>query len=89
MKPNTPDGGDAFPRVQQDSDADWRGPVYSSGGMSLRDWFAGQALAGLLAAYGSHAKKDSDGALRISVTVTKAAYDAADAMLSEREKGKR
>lgn len=53
--------------------------------MSLREWFAGQALAGLLAAYGHHAKRDQEGALMISVTIATAAFDAADAMLRARE----
>jgi hypothetical protein len=44
------DGGPAFPRAGFWSDG---GPCATDtqpqGGMSLRDWFAGQALAGLLA----------------------------------------
>ena len=35
-----PDGGPAFPR----ENSDWGVP-----GMTLRDWFAGQALSGILA----------------------------------------
>ena len=39
------DGGPAFP-----SEGEGHGnPKYHSPGMSLRDWFAGQALAGILA----------------------------------------
>ena len=42
---NTPinDGGPAFPCIEEDTS----GGIYETG-MSLRDWFAGQALAGLL-----------------------------------------
>lgn len=48
------DGGPAFPRLEHLSAyLDEYGRVNydasTSGGMSLRDWFAGQALAGLLA----------------------------------------
>ena len=39
-KPN--DGGPAFPRAGSDY-------VKAQVGMSLRDWFAGQALAGIMA----------------------------------------
>lgn len=39
------DGGPAFPQNLPD-DFVWRLPG-SPGGMTLRDWFAGQALAGL------------------------------------------
>ena len=47
-------------------------------GMSLRDWFAGQALAGLMT-WRSPLDAPSDRA--------RAAYRTADAMLAEREKG--
>jgi hypothetical protein len=46
---NIEDGGPAFPHAR----VEWRGDSTSAthygGGMSLRDWFAGQALAGLIA----------------------------------------
>jgi len=79
------DGGPAFPL---------NGHVDSAGnfvelpteGMTLRDYLAAAALTGLLSAYGSHAKKDSDGALMISASVARAAYDTADAMLAERNR---
>ena len=59
------DGGPAFPCAQD--------VLRSDEGMSLRDWFAGQALAGMLANPDNH--------------VTAAtAYDFADAMLAERGK---
>ena len=38
------DGGPAFPRPASDF------PNYAQVGMSLRDWFAGQALLGILSA---------------------------------------
>lgn len=64
------DGGSAFPN-------DYCNP--SSQGMSLRDWFAGQALAGQLA------NADSE----INMTfLAKWSYEYADAMLAERKKQK-
>ena len=44
MPQSKPDGGRAFPRAAHPgvSEKDW-------GGMTLRDYFAGQALTGLLA----------------------------------------
>jgi hypothetical protein len=42
--------------------------------IALRDWFAGQALAGILAHYGCDPKDNA-----------KAAYEQADAMLAARE----
>jgi len=45
-------------------------------GMTLRDWFAGQALVGFLANTSGRAMKDR----------VRMAYEIADAMLSERSK---
>ncbi len=65
------DGGQAFPR-------------FNDNGMTLRDYFAGQALAGQLAAcalgyeYTGEDAKDKCAA---------EAYGHADAMLAAREKG--
>ena len=62
------DGGPAFPMAE----GDWSG-------MSLRDWFAGQALAGLMAGYQS-------GPMGIDACA-QVAIDTADAMLRARERG--
>lgn len=45
------DGGPAFPQVNYARPADGYGASIMEirGGMSLRDWFAGQALAGMCA----------------------------------------
>jgi len=61
------DGGPAFPRHAYDG----------HDGMTLRDWFASQALAGLLAKYGlGEAEPESMAA---------DSYAYADAMLAARE----
>ena len=59
------DGGPAFPRHAYDG----------HDGMTLRDWFAGQALAGLLAKYGTGG----------AALLAKDCYEHADAMLRARE----
>lgn len=72
------DGGPAFPETSYYDDK----PIGMVSGMSLRDWFAGQALAGLLAMCAGPHINTAD------VKETAAyAYDHADAMIAEREKG--
>jgi len=75
------DGGPAFPSsVERPGDEGSR-EVISYKGMSLRDWFAGQALAGILACPADYAgAKGFDG--RVA-----RAYEYADAMLKQREVG--
>lgn len=65
------DGGPAFPVEQPETFA-------VGGGMSLRDWFAGQALQGMLA------NDDASGA--VWSAFAKDAYACADAMLAARSK---
>jgi hypothetical protein len=62
------DGGQAFPQHL---------PNTHGFGMSLRDWFAGQALAGMFNHTGWHLRIDSD-------DVAVRAYHLADAMLAAR-----
>lgn len=68
-------GGAAFPVVET------RGEFDAEAGMTLRDWFAGQALAAIATTewhgYSIHITPN---------TIAKAAYDYADAMLKERAK---
>lgn len=75
----TNDGGPAFPHkryVGLNND----GPMFNfEPGMSLRDWFAGQALAGLISTSHERAVSDLDWPAR--------AYQVADAMLSARKGG--
>jgi hypothetical protein len=67
------DGGPAFP--QNDLSGYGMGPAErNNGGMSLRDWFAGQALAGIMAGVGA-STWEGDAAN---------AYKVADAMLAAR-----
>ena len=63
------DGGPAFPSVD-----------YGSIGMSLRDWFAGQALAGVIAA----CCQDTLNFETREQLFARNAYAIADAMLAER-----
>jgi hypothetical protein len=64
------DGGPAFP-IQKN---------YGPHGMSLRDWFAGQALVGWLSGAGD--KEVDRGTVRIC---SEQCYEIADAMLKVRE----
>jgi hypothetical protein len=67
-------GGPAFPVHGGNADDDPRNRILS-GGMTLRDWFAGQALVGLLADGGA-STWEGDAAN---------AYKVADAMMDARK----
>ena len=70
------DGGPAFPSEQSETqDGTWN-QTYDPG-MSLRDWFAGQALADLA----SLTESNSD------IAIAKTAYRIADAMIAARKGG--
>lgn len=69
-----PDGGPAFPSEFAAS-AD-------RSGMSLRDWFAGQALTGILASP-HHLAPENEGQ---STHLAMRLYQMADALLAERAK---
>ena len=72
------DGGPAFPRTGYEcTNGDWVPPQL---GMTLRDWFAGQALAGISSTL-AHEYEDRDLAERYAAD----AYELADAMLKARE----
>jgi hypothetical protein len=69
-------GGPAFPysyEVMPDRE------LHTYFGMTLRDWFAGQAMVGILA-------NDSDPSPEQVPHIVASAYILADAMLSQREK---
>lgn len=82
------DGGPAFPHPNPDYAQDYgrrdRTPPF--GGMSLRDWFAGQAIPALISSVGI-AKVAEQRGVTVSELVARAAYQYADAMLKAREGG--
>lgn len=64
------------------SSEDYGTYIHSSGGMSLRDWFAGQALAGWLASFVNDRQHPVMRA--IDDEVAQYSYSMADAMLKAR-----
>ena len=70
------DGGQAFPMPQAETS---QGGHWEENGMSLRDWFAGQALAALIAHY-----EGQDGSMD---GIPASAFQYADAMLAARDGG--
>ena len=81
MSERPKDGGSAFPIPHDDRP----GAYVAEPGMSLRDWFAGQALTGMLLASYRHdsLRRVPKGDLE---SVSQDAYDIADAMLEARSK---
>ena len=77
------DGGPAFPIPPVGTGDPRDGMSQGSYGMTLRDWFAGQALAGLLANPGM-IDTHNESAMQ---WVSSHAFHQADAMLIQREKG--
>lgn len=74
------DGGSAFPRDESKKERD--GSCYPAApGMSLRDWFAGKALVGIMVGYWSNPEMSGLGPNDFAAC----AYDQADAMLAARE----
>lgn len=69
-------GGPAFPLLGEGPNA----PCFNEG-MTLRDWFAGQALAGLVAS----SVKAGEGAIKL---LPKACVEFADALIAELAKEK-
>ena len=75
-------GGPAFPvhgGGMLDGEQDDARNQILQGGMTLRDWFAGQALMGLCADPSNHELYDDEH------DAAKSAYDIADAMLEARK----
>jgi len=70
------DGGRAFPARVMVREYDAMVPVYH-GGMSLRDWFAGQAMTALCA-------WAATGGAMTANDIAEEAYKYADAMIAER-----
>jgi hypothetical protein len=83
------DGGTAFPVLYRfeklyDCGKEYQKAHYDHLGMTLRDYFAGQALAGLLATSIDWSEKY--GTEKIYSTIAKMSYSLADALLAERGK---
>ena len=86
------DGGPAFPQhlaFNPNNEAVTAGMYFAEGpGMSLRDWFAGQALANLVQ-HKDHIEatcsRPANGSF--DEVTARLAYDLADAMLAARKKG--
>lgn len=84
-----PDGGPAFPYKVIDCSIKGAPAIrWNQSGMSLRDYFAGQALAGWLA-HGSVARiieQHNTSAAGALTVLAGGCYQAADAMLAARER---
>ena len=85
-------GGPAFPEGERWTTTDLAGAVseHSKGplrrGMSLRDYFAGQALAGWGEVHHEIATVLRGGPYYRATGMAEAAYEIADAMLAQRDK---
>ena len=86
------DGGSAYPGIQGESGygnstsyqtLNGQSWINHNQGMTLRDWFAGQALAGMLSMEGLQ-QKIGDRLLTLD-DVAAAAYDYADRMIQARK----
>lgn len=84
------DGGTAFPTpdlIYPNGEIQ-----YGQNGMSMRDWFAGMALAGELASFSTHdscaasAKAALESGIEIEEQIAFNCYSLADAMLAARER---
>ena len=73
------DGGPAYPAHLRGNTGTDSVSFQSSSGMSLRDYFAGQALAGLMAMPSLDLKANN-------AQLAGVAYSLADAMIAERDK---
>ncbi|MDH0869715.1 hypothetical protein [Agrobacterium pusense] len=82
------DGGSAFPVPEENRLSDG---TYCNEGMSLRDYFAGQALAGIYASRDlQHAilhDQGKAGSGEFDTCMAKQAYSQADAMIAARKAG--
>lgn len=86
MSAQDKDGGPAFPHVNPNYDGNWDKEPQRAG-MSIRDWFAGQAIAPYMAwSLGEPANDEVNDAESAAKKYASVAYMIADAMLKEREK---
>ena len=75
-------GGAAFPIPHSNE----TGALRSEHGMSLRDWFAGQILSGVMAGASGLGEMPKAERAELLKATTSLIYEAADAMLAERAK---
>jgi hypothetical protein len=76
----------AFPRpYSEQQPGDLREFCYASDGMTMREWFAGMALQGLLARAEFALFSEMDGNINVTVAASYA-YELADAMLAQARK---
>ena len=89
-KPKKPDGGPAYPVTSEDIARTCGLSYEQSAGMSIRDWFAGQALAGMCAGLTGFSDDPTAKAAGIITNrprdLSEIAYTYADAMLAARER---
>lgn len=80
------DGGPAFPVAVTDDDGAFVG--HGAPGMSLHDWFAGQALPLIGTLVGLKALNEvaASRGMQVGAVAAIMAYDVADAMMAERSK---
>lgn len=79
MSDKIKDGGAAFPQISELGDI-----AVTSPGMTLRDWFAGQALVGIINACALDTRRDGE---RTENMFARKAFSIADAMIAARETG--
>lgn len=73
------DGGPAYPVIAT------RTQIYISDGMTLRDWFAGQAINGMLSHSTRYRPYQKDRGLYWHDAIAYEAYELADAMIAARK----
>lgn len=76
------DGGPAFPCYEKNDDGEC---IFNSIGMSLRDWLAGHGLPACVSRCHPSERFDDE---TFAQMFARKAYELADAMLAERQKGK-
>lgn len=90
MSNNIKDGGPAYPSGKSEQ-AGWENSLPYYEGMSLRDWFAGQALPALIGNMRSPELLDNlkqiakDDGVSVEQIFAAASYEYADAMIAARE----
>ena len=82
-------GGPAFPRPISQHDPTKQGqPIPAHDGMTLRDWFAGDALPAIIASLPKEIiqRAGTHGYRERNAEIAQWVYDIADAMIKQRDK---